>query len=300
MKFMKRSNVKKFAVLIVFLLSIAACATTPWQQDQADSHLNIGQAYLGSERYNEALKEFLQAEEFAPRDPKVHYYIGASYYMKGMSDKAIDEFNKAISYDSNYSEAHNFLGTIYLEKGLWDKAIESLKQALSNIVYDTPDKALFNMGRAYHGKGDYGMALSKYNEARNTKPNTVPPVLIEQHMGMASFAQGKIEEAAKHFKKAIELVPSFTEIHYWLGRCYVKQNNMAGARAEFNHVIKQPRNRSWQSRPEKVSILLIPCGTSLDHAKMLFSQSFHRNDPLSFDTRPRSGTLDNLSQQCQN
>jgi tetratricopeptide (TPR) repeat protein len=237
-KFINRSNLKRFAVLIALLLSIAACATTPWNQEQADSHLNIGRAYLGSERYNEALKEFLQAEKFAPRDPKVHYYMGASYYMKGMSDKATDEFIKALSYDSNYSEAHNFLGTVYLEKGLWDKAIESLKHALSDTLYDTPDKALFNMGRAYHGKGDYRMALNKYHEAKNTRPNTVPSVVIEQHMGMAGFAQGNMEEAVSHFKKALEIVPSFTEIHYWLGRCYVKLNNLEGARTEFRHIIK--------------------------------------------------------------
>jgi type IV pilus assembly protein PilF len=235
---MTRSNLKRFSVCIAFLLSLAACAATPWNQDKADSHLNIGRAYLGAERYNEALKEFLQAEKFAPRDPKVHYYMGASYYMKGMSDKATDEFIRALSYDSNYSEAHNFLGTIYLEKGLWDKSIESFKHALSSTLYDTPDKALYNMGRAYHGKGDYRMAMDKYREAMNTKPNTVPPIVLEQHMGMASFAQGNMEEAVSHFKKALEIFPSFTEINYWLGRCYVKMNNLEGARAEFQHVIK--------------------------------------------------------------
>jgi len=224
--------------LLCLIGVIAACATSPWNQEQADSHMNIGRAYLGSERYNEALKEFFEAEKLAPRDPKVHYYMGVSYYMKGMSDKAVNEFNKAISYDANYSEAHNFLGTIYLEQGQWDKAVESLRQALSNIVYDTPDKALFNMGRAYHGKGDYQMAMNKYHEAKNRKPNTVPPVVIEQHMGMASFAQGNMVEAVSHFKKALEMSPSFLEIHYWLGQCYVKLNSLEGARAEFQHVIK--------------------------------------------------------------
>jgi len=231
-------NIMKHTAMLLCLIVVTACASSPWNQEQAESHLNIGSAYIGSGRYNEALKELLQAEKLSPRDPKIHYYIGTAYYMKGMSEKAVDEFKKAVSYDSSYSEAHNFLGMIYLEKGEWDKAIESLKQALSNIVYDTPDKALFNLGRAYHGKGDYRTALDKYLQAKNTKPNTIPPVTLEQHMGMASFAQGNMKEAVSHFKEALELVPSFTEMHYWLGQCYVKQSNTAGARTEFNYVIK--------------------------------------------------------------
>lgn len=236
---MKISRVKKIVVLLASLVFITACATSSWNKEQAESHLNIGQAYLGSQRYNEALKELLQAEDLTPRDPKVHYYIGTTYYMKGMPDQAIDEFDKAISYDPKYSEAHNFLGTIYLEKELWDKAIESFKQALSNVLYNTPDKALFNMGRAYHGKGDYLMALTKYQEAKNTKPNTLPPFLIDQLMGMASFSQGNLQAAVSHFKEVLKLEPSSAEIHYWLGQCYLKLRKFEEAKDEFNYVIEK-------------------------------------------------------------
>jgi len=236
---MNQSTVKKLTVIVAFLFAIAACATTsPWKQEQADAHLNIGLAYLGSGKYNEALKEFLQAEDYAPQDSSVHYYMGISYYMKGISDKAIDEFNKAVSLKPDYSEAHNFLGVIFLEKGLWDKAIESFNNALANILYDTPDKALFNMGMAYHGKGNYQMALNKYLEAKNKKPTTIPPAVIEQHMGMSCFAQGDIETAVQHFKKSIELEPSFLESRYWLGQCYIKLNNLEKARTELQYIIK--------------------------------------------------------------
>jgi len=228
----------KHVAVVLCLIMVTACASSPWNQEKAESHLNIGSAYIGSGRYNEALKELLQAEKLTPRDPKVHYYLGAAYYMKGMAEKAVEEFKKAVSYDSKYSEAYNFLGMIYIEQGQWDKAIESLKHALSNIVYDTPDKALFNMGRAYHGKGDYRTAFEKYLQAKNTKPNTIPPVTLEQHMGMAGFAQGNMDVAVSHFKAALELAPSFTEMHYWLGQCYAKQNNLVAAKAEFNYVIK--------------------------------------------------------------
>jgi len=226
------------AVLVFLLLLITACASNQWKQDQADSHLNIGAAFLGTERFNDALKEFLKAEEFAPGNPKVHFYMGIAYYGKGLSDKALDEFNKALLLKPDYSEAHNFLGTIFLGKALWDKAIKEFDNALSNILYDTPDKALFNIGRAYHGKGDYKMALNKYYEAKNKKPNTIPPALIDQHMGMASMALGDMERAAQYFNDSLKIEPSFLESRYWLGQCYIKLNNPEGAKAQFQIILK--------------------------------------------------------------
>jgi len=230
-------QILKYTTIIVFLLTVTACATSPWNQEQADSHLNIGIAYLGSERTNDALKEFLQAEKLAPRDPKVHYYMGITYHSKGLNDNAINEFQKALSLRSDYSEAHNFLGAIYLEMGLWDNAIESFKNALFNVLYETPDKALFNIGMAYHGKGDYEKALNTYQDAKNRRPTTVPHPLIDLHMGITCYAQGNFEKAVHYFKTSSKAAPSLLESRYWLGQCYIKLHDAEKARAEFKAII---------------------------------------------------------------
>ena len=230
--------IRKYAVIFVFLWAVMACAATPLQKKQADSHINIGIAYLGSERYNDALREFLKAKAFTPREPRLHYYIGISYYEKGMTDKAIASFNQALSFQKDYSDAHNFLGNIYLGMGQWDKAIDSFKKALSNMMYETPDKALFNMGRAWYGKRDYPMARKQYNEAKSTKPNTIPLALIDHHMGMAYYGEGNYDLASQYFLKAREQAPAFLESRYWLGHCYVKRNDLNRAREEFKAVIK--------------------------------------------------------------
>ena len=232
------ANLIKHTAVMVSFIAMVSCATSPRNQEQADAHLNIGPTYLGSARYNDALKELLQAEKLTPQNPKVHYYMGISYYGKGLNDKATDEFKKAIALKPDYSEAHNFLGTIYLEKGLWDNAIESFKNALSNILYETPDKALFNMGRAYHGKGDYEKALSTYQDAKNKKPNTIPSPLIDHYMGITYFAQGDLEKAVHYFKTLLNEAPSLVESRYWLGQCYIKLNEWEKAKAEFQAVIK--------------------------------------------------------------
>lgn len=235
---MSQSTSKTLAIVLVFLVAVTACASSPWKKEQADNHLNIGIAYLGTDRFNDALKEFLKAEEFTPGDPRVHYHIGIAYYGKGLTDKAINEFKEAVSLKPDYSEAHNFLGTIYMGVGQWDNAIDSFKQALSNNIYETPDKAVFNMGRAYYGKGNYEMALNQYAEAKNKKPNTIPLPLLDHHMGMASYAQGNYYQASQYFLKTLEQIPAFLESRYWLGHCYMKLHYRDRAREEFKSIIK--------------------------------------------------------------
>lgn len=235
---MNTINLTKYAIVIASLITIAACATSPWNKEQADMHLRMGIAYLGSERFNDALKEFLQAEKITPRDPHVHYYLGIAYFGKGLNDKAIEEFNKALSLKSDYSDAYNYLGYIYLRMGRWDDAIDYFKKALSNILYETPEKAFFNMGMAYHGKGDYPMALSSYEKAKNIKPNTIPPPVLDLHMGVTYYTKGDIEKAIEHFKASIKITPSLLEARYWLGQCYIRQNDFNKARGEFKAIIE--------------------------------------------------------------
>ncbi len=217
--------------------TIIACGTSPWNQEQADAHVNVGAAYLSSGRSNDALKEFLEAEKLSPRDPKVHYYMGISYLEKGLRDKAADEFSKAVSLQPDYSEAYNFLGVIYRDQKQWDRAIDEFKNALSNQLYETPDKAIFNMGTTYHAKGDYEKALKMYEEARNKPPHTVPAPIIDLYMGRTYYEQGNLEKAVGFFKASLNTAPSLLESHYWLGQCYIKLHNPAKAKAEFKTII---------------------------------------------------------------
>lgn len=235
---MSAITIIRHVVVIVLIITAASCAT-PWDKQQADVHMNVGIAYLGGERFTDALKEFLQAEKIIPRDPRVHYYKGIAYLGKGLEEKAIEEFKKTLSLKSDYSEVHNYLGYIYLRKGRWDTAIECFKKALSNILYETPEKAYFNMGMAYHGKGDYPMALSSYEKAKNIKPNSVPLPLIDLHMGVTYYAKVDLERAVQHFKESIKMAPSLLESRYWLGQCYIKQRDFEKARKEFMVIIER-------------------------------------------------------------
>jgi type IV pilus assembly protein PilF len=229
------------ALSVVIMLSaffLTGCLKTPWDYEQAGIHMNLGIAYIEANQYNPALKELLEAEKYTPGDARIHFYLGITYYGKGFSNKAIAEFNKAIALKPDYSEAHNFLGILYTNAGQWDMAIAAYQKALTNIVYDTPAAALNNMGWAYYQKGDYPMAMSKYYEALSREPNTVLMPVIENNMGLASMRLDQLDEAIRHFKKAIVVVPNYLEAQYWLAECYAKKKDWEDAKKQFQLLAK--------------------------------------------------------------
>ena len=235
---MKRTNLVIVMAVLFTLCGMAGCAGRAIKEKQAAARLDIGTEYLRSSRYTLALNELLKAKELDPGNPEIRYYLGMSYDKKGGVKKAIAEFEKAVKLNHDYSEAHNYLGVIYLRMEHWDKAIEEFNKALLNICYPTPATALYNLGRAYHGKGDCRSALNKYAEAKIREPNTVYLPLIEMYTGIIHFNWGEINKAAKHFERSILLFPPHVEPHFWLGKCYVKQKNMQGAMEEFRTVIE--------------------------------------------------------------
>jgi len=231
--------VKKHAVIfVVAILILSGCATSQWRREKADIHLNIASAYMGSNQYALALKELLDAEKLTPKDPKVHYLLGIVYHAKEMPDKAMAELKTALDLKPDYSDVYSFIGTIYMNHSQWDLAIDSFNKALANPLYSTPAVALYNMGRAYFGKGQYRDAVKKYEEARAKDPYSVPLFLIAQHTGIALFHLGDTEKAVVYFNHALVLAPSLIEVNFWLGQSYLKLNRRKDAISAFQTYLK--------------------------------------------------------------
>jgi len=218
--------------------SLLSCAGSQKRKELGENHLNIGTAYVEAGDYTAALKELLEAEKYSQENPKVHYYMAVAYFGKGYSEKAVEACETAVRLKPDYSSAYNFLGTLYYSRGQYDKAIAAFNSALANILYEAPEMSLYNMGRAYYRKGDYGRALTYYKEAelKDIRRELLP--LIEQEMGKAKYAQADIDGAISHFRKATALVPNLVESYFWLGECYSKQKRMLEARRAYETVVK--------------------------------------------------------------
>ncbi len=246
--FLTKRRVFLFLFLAALAMQVSACTYTPWHQEQAEIFLKRGISFISIEQYNNALKELLEAEKYAPDNQKIHYYLGMAYHGKGMKDRAMEEFKKAIALQDDYSEAHNYLGTLYSDMELWDKAIEEFDKALANPVYDTPAMALYNAGWAYYAKKDYKTSLAKYREALSREHITIFRPPIEKHIGLIYFDQNNIHEAIVHFKQSVDLNSALYDAHFLLGECYLKIKDTERAKKAFQAVIKLAPQSSFGQR----------------------------------------------------
>lgn len=234
---MKKGRVAIGMALAAALL-LTGCATEQEKRQRAKIHMDMAAVQIQAGNYTAGLKELMEAEKQTPEDPKVHYLLAYAYGGKGLNDDALREAKKAVELKPDYSEAHNYLGTLYLNMGQYDRAIDSFNRALGNPLYESPSFPLYNMGRAYYEKGNYMMALAKYDEAIVQEPNTPIMPFIEKDRGIASLKAGYANKAIIHLKKSVELVPNLVEAHYWLGEAYLTVKNRRDAAGEFKAVIK--------------------------------------------------------------
>jgi tetratricopeptide (TPR) repeat protein len=62
------------------------------------------------------------------------------------------------------------------------------------------------------------------------------PAVKEFEKGLSADAEGKREDAIRHYRKAVEIAPDFYIAHNNLGRDYVSKSDFSSARKEFERV----------------------------------------------------------------
>ncbi len=104
--------------------------------DHIEAHTNLGMAYQGLGRLDEAVAEYEQA--LARKSHRIkfraatRYRLGTIYQKQQRLDRAADEFRRALSIDSTYLPTHFSLGEIHALQGDTARAIASYETFLNN------------------------------------------------------------------------------------------------------------------------------------------------------------------------
>lgn len=128
-----------------------------------------------------------------------HNSRGIELADRGWFDEAIKEFKKAIELDPNSAHAHDNLATVYAEKKQFR---EALAEYLTAIKLE-PESATAHYNLAVflstHGND---FAVAQYQEAISIEPDYPDAHL---NLGLAHADAGRVEEAMKELRTAIDL-----------------------------------------------------------------------------------------------
>ncbi len=237
------------ALLMGFLLILSACAGTQKKRDSqlksADAHYNLGAQMLNEGNYQAALIELRRAEQFTPRDPKIHNALGLAYFYAKRFEDAEGAYREALSLQRDYSEAYMNLGALYAQRGKCEQAIVEFRKALENPFYATPAKAYHNIGLCQRLLGEIEQAEQSLKDAVHMD-RTLLRAKVD--LGILYYQENRLDEAVREFSELLAQVPP-TEgdrdnmlnrayLHYWLGLSYFKNADKWNARAHFEEAEK--------------------------------------------------------------
>lgn len=95
----------------------------------------------------------------------------------GRYDDAIQEAKRAIALDPDYGNPYNDIGVYLMAQGKLDEAIPWLMRAMEAKRYASPHYPWLNLGHIWVLKGQWGKALSSYEEIWTLEPSYPIPAI---------------------------------------------------------------------------------------------------------------------------
>ena len=188
--------------------------------DNYMARLNLGAAYLITEKYNQATKEFATAIE----QSRFKYVSPDGVYLTKLD-----------------------LAKIHTETGALDMAMAEIKEAMSiaQATHINPFAVHDKLGLLYAKLGRKGEAEEHFRKALTTNINFVPSYY---NLGVVYFEEGKFDDAKKLFQHALSLDPDFAHAMLALGLVYVREGKRKEAKSIFQEALRiDPNfNLAWQ------------------------------------------------------
>jgi tetratricopeptide (TPR) repeat protein len=168
--------------------------------EMLQAHEALGLVFLQSKQYPMAIDEFHYVLAQDPSRAKTHHLLGVTFLEGGHIDRAIPEFQKATILDPRHLSSFILLSEAYLKRKDYTHATATLKKAQSLA----PDNQKVNrlLGQALGGEKNYPQALTAFLKAGDEAQ-------AYNNIGVYYFMDGRYEEAAKCFQRAMELRPTF-------------------------------------------------------------------------------------------
>ncbi len=114
--------------------------------DDAEAHVNLGNAFLDLGRLPDAMASYRRALTIAPDYADAHTNLGNVLRALGQLDDAVASYRRALLVKPQFAVAHNNLGNALRALGQLDEAVASYHRALD--INPSYAEACNNLGKA--------------------------------------------------------------------------------------------------------------------------------------------------------
>lgn len=176
-----------------------------------------GQHFI-KRNYRRGLKALEQAFSADPQNCEIGIFLGKVYYEFQNFTDASKYLKRVLKSNPRHFEANLLTGLLASRRGDFAAARRFLDNAVG--ICQTSLAAHVFLGSVLVSLGEDALALGHFSSALNLKPSPQMYLMV----GSIYSRQGRLRDAIKHMKKAIEMDPSCHEAIFQLGLAFLEQN----------------------------------------------------------------------------
>ena len=151
-----------------------------------------------------------KAVDLNDEDALAHSLLGALYMKIKDFDKAIEECERGVALNPNGSDIMMTLGAILSVSGRWEEGARWLEKSIRHERF--PSMHYFYwLGRAYVMLGRYDAAVTQFEKAHQTSPESPLPFI---GLAIAYSLSGRQQESKKAAEEVMKINPRFSIAAY--------------------------------------------------------------------------------------
>jgi tetratricopeptide (TPR) repeat protein len=206
-------------------------------KDNFVAHINLGRRLSEGGRPRAALPLLRKAAQLQPHRGDLHVYIGNCHLDLGRTAEARNAFAEAARLAADNYEAWSSLGLALVQLGENDKALEAHRKA---IALERNAMTVNNYADALLKSGKVDEALKEFRAAIDLDPTNFAPHF---NVGHILFSRRHYAEALEAFREAGRLNPRDLDSLFEQGRCLHELKRYDEALAVADKVIEAEPNR---------------------------------------------------------
>jgi tetratricopeptide (TPR) repeat protein len=196
------------------------------------AHNNLGSAYQDEGRMKEAIAQYHESIRIKPFFLKAYVNLALAMDREGRSDIAIAFFQHIIMNWPQFGAGHAMLADILKKQ---DKPSEAITKYLESLQIEEFPEVHVRLGLLLAKEGKTEEAAFHFYRALEMNPALVD---ARVNLGILLVKKGMIDEARKEYLTALRVVPNLTEAHFSLGNLYLREGKLEDARRHLAEAVQ--------------------------------------------------------------
>jgi tetratricopeptide (TPR) repeat protein len=185
-------------------------------EEKIDEHLNLGIAFLKTQLFDEAEREFKHIIKLNPKNRAARFYLSVVLIKTKNYREAEELLRKLLKEDPENSIFLNNLGYVLAIRERADEAGDIFEKAAKGGRSSIP---ILNMAIALFDRGDFKASRDYLQKALEIDENAL---LAHFYLAIIQIISGTLSEAIKELHFIMEREPDIPILHYNLGVVYEK------------------------------------------------------------------------------